>query len=95
MTEVGGRIRSAQFQVAGTAILLGVGNAGGSEIHFHAAGNNSKDVLIGDATVTANTGFLLEKGDEFTMILSEGARVYGVSEDGSSQKVYVLQAGGI
>jgi hypothetical protein len=94
MTEVGGRIRSNQFQV-GAIVLLGVGNAGGSELHIHADNNNSKDVLIGDITVTAGTGFLLQKGDEFTMLLPEGARVYAVSSDGSNQKVYVLQAGGI
>lgn len=95
MSEVGGRIRSAQFEVDGTPVLLGVGNAGGSELHLHAAANNSKDVLIGNASVIAANGFLLTKGDEFTMLLPEGAKVYGVSEDGSLQKVYVLQAGGI
>jgi hypothetical protein len=95
MTEVGGRIRSAQFLVDGTAVLLGVGNGGGSEIHFHADNNNSKDVLIGNADLTAANGFLLQKGDEFQMYLPEGAKVYGVSSDGTNQKVYVLQTGGI
>ena len=95
MSEVGGRIRSAQFQVGGTPVLLGVGNAGGSELHLHAAGNNSKDVLIGNESVSAANGFLLAKSEFFTMILPEGAKVYGVSDDGSLQKVYVLQAGGI
>jgi hypothetical protein len=95
MTEVGGRIRSAQFQVDGTPVLLGVGNAGGSQIHFHADGSNSKDVLIGNNGVTAANGFLLAKGEEFAMYLPEGAKVYGVSSDGSNQKVYVLQTGGI
>lgn len=95
MSEVGGRIRSDQFQVGGTAILLAVGNGGGSELHLHADNTNSKDVLIGNADLTAANGFLLQKGDEFQMYLPEGAKVYGVSSDGSAQKVYILQTGGI
>ena len=95
MSEVGGRIRSAQFQVSGTATLLGVGNGGGSEFHLHADNNNSKDILVGNLDVTAANGFLLQKGDEFTMYLPEGAKVYAVSSDGSQQKIYVLQTGGI
>lgn len=95
MTEVGGRIRSAQFQVDGTPVLLGVGNGGGSQLHIHADNNNSKDVLIGNNDLTPANGFLLQKGDEFQMYLPEGAKVYGVSSDGSLQKVYVLQTGGI
>lgn len=95
MSEVGGRIRSAQFQVDGTPVLLGVGNGGGSELHLHADNNNSKDILVGNSDVTAANGFLLQKGDEFTMYLPEGAKVYGVSSDGSLQKIYVLQTGGI
>ena len=95
MAEVGGRIRSAQFQVDGTPVLLGVGNGGGSELHIHADGNNSKDILVGNNDVTAANGFLLTKGDEFAMYLPEGAKVYAVSSDGSLQKIYVLQTGGI
>lgn len=95
MSEVGGRIRSAQFQVADTAVLLAVGNGGGSELHLHADGSNSKDILVGDVAVTAASGFLLTKGDEFQMYLPEGAKLYAVSSDGSSQKIYVLQTGGI
>lgn len=91
----GGVISSRQYQVDGTPVLLGVGNAGGSEIHLHADGSNSKDILVGPAGVTSSTGFLLTKGDEFQMYLPEGAHIYGVSSDGSLQKIYILQTGGI
>ena len=91
----GGVISSRQFQVNATPTLLAVGNAGGSQLHLHSDGNNSKDILIGPANVTPSTGFLVQKGDEFTIYLPEGAYIYGVSSDGSQQKIYVLQTGGI
>ena len=85
-------VRSAQFSVGTAAVLVGVGNTGGSRILLHQDGAGNHQIYFGGSAVTTSTGFLIRKGAEVDVYLPEGVRLYAVAS--SAETLYVLQTGG-
>ena len=86
-------IRSAVITVPVTPVLVAVGNAGGSRIYLHQAGNSNHAIYFGASTVTVNNGFLMHKGEHLDIYLPEGEKLYAVCNN--TESIYVLQTGGI
>ncbi len=85
-------VRSGQLSIGTAAVLIGVGNAGGSTIYIHQEPNSPHDIYLGGETVTTATGFQLHKGVHQTINLPEGVRLYAVAS--TTEVLYVLQTGG-
>lgn len=87
-------VRSAQVAIGtATPAVVACGNAGGSRVYIHQAGNSSHAVYFGGAAVTSATGFLVHKGEHLDIYLPEGAYLYAIAD--AAETIYVLQTGGI
>jgi hypothetical protein len=76
-------ITSGQVTVGtAVAVLVGGSFAGASKIHIHNQ-DNTKNVFIGDATVTTTTGLRLSKEDSIELNLYPGEAVYVISDGGN------------
>jgi hypothetical protein len=88
-------VRAAQYAVGNTAVLVAVGNSGGSKVYLHSHGGQNHAIFIGPATVTAANGFGLHDSLTNEFYLPEGERLYAIHTDSGPETLYVLQTGGI
>jgi len=84
-------ITSGQLTV-GTAVSVLVGGAfaGASKIHIHNH-DNTNNLFIGDATVTATTGLRLQRADSIELNLYPGEAVYVISDGGNHTVSFLRQ----
>jgi hypothetical protein len=91
-------VSAARITVSTTAVALNGADTGpsGTGLLIKAVGTaNTNDVDLGDATVTAGTGFLLPAGSApIQVTLSAGEQLYAIRSGASDGTVHVIRTAG-
>ena len=82
-------LSSAKLSIDGTAVKMAAANGMPLEVHIHIAAGA---LLIGDSTVSAANGYLLDNGDKLTFTVPDGSELWGLASGGGTTTVYVLTA---
>ena len=72
---------TAQKSVTTTATLLVTANRADQSVYLH---SSSGIIYVGNADVTASTGYKMDNGDKLSMQLSDNESLYGITSSGTA-----------
>lgn len=72
---------TAQKSVTTTATLLVTANRADQSVYLH---SSSGTIYLGNADVTASTGYKMDNGDKLSMQLSDNESLYGITSSGTA-----------
>jgi hypothetical protein len=84
-------ITTAQISVGATPTLLVQADTDGCIVILHTHANHG--IEIGNATVTAGTGFGLHVDETFEFRLPANEAIYGIRTGAQNETVYVMRVG--
>jgi hypothetical protein len=71
---------TAQKTVTTTATLLVTANRADQLVYLH---SSTGTIYLGDASVTASTGYKMDNGDKLTLELGDNEALYGITSSAS------------
>jgi hypothetical protein len=78
---------TSQKSVTTTVTLLVTANRADQLVYLH---SSSGTIYLGDASVTASTGYKMDNGDKLSMQLSDNESLYGITSAGTATMMVMV-----